>query len=986
MSSSKQPQTIGPSEPRTESLPSRDAKTDSSVPPTGLRALGRFYRVFGRHYGRHVPTLVAALTAMLAGIGLALLVPWPLAWVIDYVIKGETLPGWLATFGWTELVAGWIRDEPRTVLAACAASFVLIKLLHAIATFLDKYLVAKVSEFIATDIRERAFTHLQRLSLSFHRSVETSDLIVRLTRDIGDIRDLLLSQPEALFRSLLTIAAFAGTMLWLNWKLALVAFTIVPVLGALAHWTQTRVRGAERKRRKKESKLALVVNENVRALSLVQAYGQERAENEIFEAENRQSLDADVRLVKLERRFKRATDMLIASATAGVLYLGGRAVIGNELTLGAFIVFYTYIEELYGPVDKLITTILGFARNQVAGERILELIESDMVMKDRRGAVPAPPLSGRIEFEDVSFSYARGTAVLRGVSFAIEPGETVALVGPSGAGKSTLIALLLRFFDPESGRILVDGTDIRDLQVASLRNQLTILPQEATLLNRSLRDNIAFADPGASEDEIVRAAQRARGTRVHPGASRGLRPRPQRGRRRPLRWTAPAHSHRPRDPARRAHRRARRTLRRSRRRVRGQRRRGTVEPDRRAHRPRDRPPSRHDRGRRSDPGPGRRHHRRAGNPRAAPREELALPRAVREAARTSHGGLKMSAHAHLPNAPEYPQVRELVDRERANDVFGTHLGPRFAEGELRLEGIDIERAYYTPGPKGSYRLKLRATVATREGKRVGEQVFCGQLWPETALSDRIEQARERSLCAPGFGEPLAIVPPWNMLLWAFPNDPEILHLSLLAGPDTLLARARRNPENFGLSRDAELLGVQSELVKYVPARRCTWCCRFELAGGEIHEIYAKMYRHRDAPRAFERLDGPLSRQRRGGNRASSPEAPSLRRRARHHLLRGGTGNTAEQAARWRPGPRARPAGGCRPGGAPLPLGGPARTPNPAGRASGAPREGRRHRSGVPRGESARAVGARDPARGGEASRQGKKLRGPRRLSPEPRPV
>jgi ABC-type multidrug transport system fused ATPase/permease subunit len=491
------------------------ARADRSPPiPTGPvaasdrrqvapRDLARFYRVFGRHYGRYVPLLLAAFASLVTGIGLALLVPWPLAWMIDYVIKAEPVPSFMAPF------AAWIELQPRSALALFATCFVLIKLLHAIITYFDKYLVALVAEYIAADIRERVFAQLQRLTLAFHQSSDSGDLIVRMTRDIGDIRELLVKQPEVLIRSVGTLLAFASMMLWLDWKLALVALSILPLLFAITHYTQSRLRKAEGKRKRRESRLARVVGENVRTLALVQAYGQESTERALFDVENQESLAADVRGVRLSRRLKRMMDLLIALATAALLYVGGSAVLGGELTLGIFVVFYSYVDELYGPVGNLVTSVLAIARHRVAGERLLELVENDRVVRDRRGAVPAPPLRGRIEFRDVHFGYPGAPDVLRGVSFTIEPGETVALVGRSGAGKSTLISLLLRFFDSRGGEIRIDDRDIGDYQIASLRAQTTILPQDAPLLRRSLRENIAFGRPTATEAEIVAAAKAA---------------------------------------------------------------------------------------------------------------------------------------------------------------------------------------------------------------------------------------------------------------------------------------------------------------------------------------------------------------------------------------------------------------------------------------------------------------------------------------------
>jgi len=214
----------------------------------------------------------------------------------------------------------------------------------------------------------------------------------------------------------------------------------------------------------------------------------------------------------------------------------------------------------------------------------------------------------------------------------------------------------------------------------------------------------------------------------------------------------------------------------------------------------------------------------------------------------------MRAQTQLPGTTEYPQLAEIGDERRAATVVRDHMGPLFASGELDVDRVSVERAYYTPG-RSDYRLKLRAGVIARDGRSMGEQVFCGQLWPRPTLASRADEARDRTLCEPGFGQPLAIVEPWSLLLWAFPNDPELPKLPDLAQLEMLLPRVRAHPERFGLSADAELDGLSATLVKYVPARRCTW--RFEIrlkrgpaGGGGTHGFYGKAYRPRDGQRAY----------------------------------------------------------------------------------------------------------------------------------------
>ena len=464
----------------------------------------RFFRIFGRHYRKYAGLLTVAVFSMLVGIGAGMLLPWPLALIIDHVLKGEPLPPALGFLG-PVLTGG----TPQLAVGLLAVAFVVIKIVQSIFTYLDKYYVSIVGEYMVADIRERIFAHLQRLSLAFHQGRESGDVIFRMTKDVKDIKKLLVNLPHDFGHSLFAIAGYGVVMVWMNWKLAVIAAAIVPTIYHFTRKTGTGVNKAEKKKNKKEGKVAHIVGENVRTMALVQAYGRQDSEREIFDRENLGSLEADLRTIRLSSGFKRLMDMLVAAGTAAVLYVGGRVVLDGDLSFGAFIVFYKYIDELYGPLDKLAAAVVSLSKHQVAGDRTLELIETDMVVRDRRRAVPAPEFEGRVELRGVSFAYAKGPRVLDSVDLVAEPGHTVALVGHSGAGKSTLISLLLRFYDPTEGEILIDGRDIRDFQLASLRSRMTIVLQEALLFRKTVRENIAFGRPGASEADVIRAAQLA---------------------------------------------------------------------------------------------------------------------------------------------------------------------------------------------------------------------------------------------------------------------------------------------------------------------------------------------------------------------------------------------------------------------------------------------------------------------------------------------
>ena len=469
-----------------------------------FRTLFRIYRIFGKHYKTHWRHLAWIYSGLFLATLLGLLSPWPIKMILDYIILKYPLPQ-QAQF----LYAWFPPEQPEALLLVLVLAFFGIRFAQSFVSFLYKIGMQIVGSRMVAEFREQLFAHLQRLSLSFHDSARSGDLVYRFTNDIAEVRKLLVQVPQQILYRSLVMVSYIGLMLVLNWKLALIAFSIIPVMHWLNQWFGRKVQDATREKRSKESDVTSLIVENVTAMALIQAYGREDLQQQRFDAENKQSLESGVRALMLSKIYKRLNNVLMAVGTALILYFGGNLAMEGVILPGTVVLFVSYLKNLYGPLDKFAELLLGLARSQVACERLLELLECELVTEDAPDAVEAPPFKGKIEFKDVSFAYVNTADVLKHISFVIEPGERVALVGHSGAGKSTLISLLLRFYDPQSGRILIDDKNIQTFTLQSLRNQITVVMQNAPLFNQSVRENIAFGKEGATEEEIIRAAKLA---------------------------------------------------------------------------------------------------------------------------------------------------------------------------------------------------------------------------------------------------------------------------------------------------------------------------------------------------------------------------------------------------------------------------------------------------------------------------------------------
>jgi ATP-binding cassette subfamily B protein len=298
-------------------------------------------------------------------------------------------------------------------------------------------------------------------------------------------------------------------MFWMNWQLALVALLAFPLVSLSMLRFTGRIQDVARKQRRREGALAATATESIGAIKVVQAFSLEKTLERAFSRQSKKSLREGVRGKRLAARLERTVDVLIATGTALVLWYGAWLAVSGALSAGDLVVFLNYLKRAFRPMRDLAKYSGRIAKATAAGERVLDVFETVPEIRDLPGAVCAPPFRGAVRFEDVSFAYEPAQLVLQDVSFEVWPGQHVALVGPSGGGKSTLASLLLRLYDPVQGRILIDKRDIREYTLASLRAQISIVLQESILFAVSVRDNIAYGSPDATDEEIEAAARLA---------------------------------------------------------------------------------------------------------------------------------------------------------------------------------------------------------------------------------------------------------------------------------------------------------------------------------------------------------------------------------------------------------------------------------------------------------------------------------------------
>jgi ABC-type multidrug transport system fused ATPase/permease subunit len=401
-----------------------------------------------------------------------------------------------------------VRGHDMNALTLIVIGFLAAALVGWVASYLQTYLINWVGQRALQDLRMQLFTHLQSLSIGFYSRNKTGVLISRVTNDVEALDQLVTDGIQTLFSSTLTLIGTAVILVVMDPELAFVTFLTFPVLfvGSLAF--RVSASAAYRLTREKIATITAYLQETLSGVRVVRAFGQESRHRDRFAELNEENRRVNMRTVYLNAAYFPSVELLSAVATAVILLYGGNQVINGHggVTIGVLASFVFYLQTFFDPIQSLSQLYTTYQAGMAALDKIFELLDEEPDLGDKPDAIELPRVRGEIEFDDVSFSYDGENPALCGVDLRIPPGQTVALVGATGAGKSTLAKLVARFYDPDHGRVLIDGYDVRDVTERSLRSQLGIVPQEGFLFSGSIRENIAFGHPGATDEDVERAA------------------------------------------------------------------------------------------------------------------------------------------------------------------------------------------------------------------------------------------------------------------------------------------------------------------------------------------------------------------------------------------------------------------------------------------------------------------------------------------------
>jgi ABC-type multidrug transport system fused ATPase/permease subunit len=401
-----------------------------------------------------------------------------------------------------------IRGKDTETLTIIVIVFLGAALINWVATYVQTFLINWVGQRALQDLRIEVFQHLQRLSIGFYSRNKAGVLISRLTNDVQALDQLVTEGISTLFSATLTLVGTAVILVVLDAELAMITFLTFPVLLVASVAFRLASAGAYALTRVKIAQVTAYLQETLSGVRVVRAFGQEARHRTRFAELNDEHRDANMKTVYLNAAYFPAVELLSAVATAAILLYGGNQVVhGNGVTIGVLASFVFYLQSFFDPIQSLSQLYTTYQAGMAALDKIFELLDEEPDIADRPDSVELPRVRGEIRFEDVTFSYGGDAPALDDVTLVVPPGQTLALVGATGAGKSTLAKLVARFYDPDEGRVLIDGHDLRDVTERSLRSQLGIVPQESYLFSGTIRDNIAFGDPDATDDDVRAAAQ-----------------------------------------------------------------------------------------------------------------------------------------------------------------------------------------------------------------------------------------------------------------------------------------------------------------------------------------------------------------------------------------------------------------------------------------------------------------------------------------------
>lgn len=458
---------------------------DEENKPT--QPLGKiFRRLFGYTWAYRRPLLAAGACVTLISL-LNLVVPQMMRYTIDVVIPERR-------FDLIPFVVGGI------LLTALTSGFL---------AYGQSYLMSVVGQNVIYHLRNTLYRHIQNLSFSFFDNRRTGELMSRVTNDVQSLQQLITSGVLEIFVDLFTFLVIISVLFWIDWQLTLLLLFTFPLMIITTRLFGRRIRSAYKEVQMRIAGVNEHLQDTIASIRLVKSFANEDYEVKRFSERNRENMEANVKAVRLWATFFPTIDVMNHLGTVIILGFGARQVMMGRLSVGTLVAFIAYLQQLHRPVRRFSRIMNVIQQAAASAERIFEILDTRPDVYEKPGAIELPPLSDKIEYKGVTFSYDKRKPAVQDVNLTIKAGMTVAFVGPSGAGKTTLINLLARFYDTDAGTITIDGHDVRDVTLASLRGQMGIVSQEITLLHGTVRENIAYGKPDATDEEIEKAARAA---------------------------------------------------------------------------------------------------------------------------------------------------------------------------------------------------------------------------------------------------------------------------------------------------------------------------------------------------------------------------------------------------------------------------------------------------------------------------------------------
>lgn len=452
----------------------------------------------------YAPHLCLIFLLQLLATPLALLMPLPLKIAVDSVLGSDPLPAFLAP-----LVPEFITASSLSLLIFAVSMQVIVVLLSQLQSLACGTMISWTGEHLVLGFRARIFNRIQHLSLSFHDTRGIGDLIYRVQYDAPAIERLTIGGVIPLVSSVLTLLGMIYITVQINLELALVALIVCPALYLATNFYSRYIRPLYRNVKNLESSALKLTQESFGAIRLVKAFSAEDREQQRFKTCSTEGLYARVWIAFLEGVFGLCVGVVVAIGTATALFIGIRSVQAGTLSLGELLIVISYMGQLLGPLQTLSRRVARLQSHLTSTQRAFEVLDESLDVLEKPSARPLTRASGTIEFRDVTFGYESHTPILKNVKFAVPQGKRVGIAGSTGIGKTTLVSLIIRFYDPDEGQILLDGVDLRDYKLADLRNQFAIVLQDPVLFSTSIAENIAYGNPDANEAQIIEAATAA---------------------------------------------------------------------------------------------------------------------------------------------------------------------------------------------------------------------------------------------------------------------------------------------------------------------------------------------------------------------------------------------------------------------------------------------------------------------------------------------